>query len=62
MRYDAALTTRFEEETLEELREAAEEERRSTGSLIRIAVESMLERRKRRKGLEYDRRKLLLND
>lgn len=64
MRYTVALTVRFEPEVLEELREMAEEEKRSAGSLIRIAVEGMLEKRKRRKGLEYDRlqRAAAIND
>lgn len=42
MRYTVAITVRFEEEVLDRLREIAEKESRSVGSLIRIIIDEML--------------------
>jgi len=44
MRYTVALTVRFTEEMLEELRKVAEREQRSAGAVIRIAVKEKMER------------------
>ena len=46
MRYTEALTIRFEIEVMKELREIAEKERLSIGSVIRMAVKEMLEKRR----------------
>lgn len=48
MRYDVALTVRFTEEMLKELREVAEREQRSVGAVIRLMLGAMLEKIKKR--------------